>query len=239
MSISHNMDKAKELKTCLICSNKLELSNFYKKISGKFGVDSKCKTCISKLRQNYYNNNKHEIIENKQEYNFKNKNNIKKYNKSYYINNKKNILDKSKEYYNDNKDNLIIYKKGYYINNKEKIINHNSKYKRNRRKIDPLFKLNENIRSLISNTFRNNGYKKNTKSVIILGCSFQEFKDYLESKFTPEMNWQNQGSYWHMDHIKPISLAQTEQELIELNHYSNFQPLERIENIKKGNKYGK
>lgn len=51
------------------------------------------------------------------------------------------------------------------------------------------------------------------------------------------MTWQNQGSYWYMDHIKPVSLATNEKELIELNHYTNFQPLFWKDNLSKSNKY--
>ena len=51
------------------------------------------------------------------------------------------------------------------------------------------------------------------------------------------MNWDNQGSYWHMDHKKPISLAMNEEEVYELNHYTNFQPLYWEDNLSKGNKY--
>ncbi len=40
-----------------------------------------------------------------------------------------------------------------------------------------------------------------------------------------------------MDHIKPISLARTESEVIELNHYTNFQPLWAKDNLSKGKKY--
>lgn len=50
------------------------------------------------------------------------------------------------------------------------------------------------------------------------------------------MNWSNQG-IWHLDHIKPISLATTEEEVIALNHYTNFQPLWAEDNLRKGNKY--
>lgn len=46
------------------------------------------------------------------------------------------------------------------------------------------------------------------------------------------MTWDNYGIYngtlnygWDIDHIKPTSLANTEQEIIELNHYTNLQPL--------------
>lgn len=46
------------------------------------------------------------------------------------------------------------------------------------------------------------------------------------------MNWNNHGLYdgelnygWDIDHIIPLSSAKTEEELLELNHFSNLQPL--------------
>jgi hypothetical protein len=57
-----------------------------------------------------------------------------------------------------------------------------------------------------------------------LGCSFEELKLYLESKFEPWMDWNNQGLYngefdygWDIDHILPISIAITEEDVIKLN----------------------
>jgi 5-methylcytosine-specific restriction endonuclease McrA len=70
----------------------------------------------------------------------------------------------------------------------------------------------------------------------ILGCTFEEFKVYLESKFDENMNWENQGSYWQMDHIIPISSAKSEEDVYRLNHYTNFQPLYWKDNLSKGNK---
>jgi hypothetical protein len=52
-----------------------------------------------------------------------------------------------------------------------------------------------------------------------------------------KMNWSNQGTYWHMDHIIPISSAETEEDVYRLNHYTNFQPLYWLDNLKKSNKY--
>lgn len=37
-----------------------------------------------------------------------------------------------------------------------------------------------------------------------LGCSIEFLKSYLESKFTGNMSWENQGE-WYIDHIKPLS----------------------------------
>ena len=54
----------------------------------------------------------------------------------------------------------------------------------------------------------------------------------MESKFENWMSWNNRGLYngelmhgWDIDHVIPISLAKTEEELLKLNHYSNLQPL--------------
>ena len=49
------------------------------------------------------------------------------------------------------------------------------------------------------------------------------------------MSWENAGQ-WHYDHIYPVSLAKDEEELIRLNHYTNFQPLWAEDNLRKGSK---
>ncbi len=76
------------------------------------------------------------------------------------------------------------------------------------------------------------GYSKNSKTFNILGCSFEDFKFYLESKFEPWMSWENYGLYngesnygWDIDHIIPSSSAKTEEELLVLNRFNNLQPL--------------
>ena len=58
---------------------------------------------------------------------------------------------------------------------------------------------------------------------------------HLESKFTEEMSFDNYGK-WHIDHIIPISSAKTEEDIIRLNHYTNFQPLWAVDNLRKSNK---
>jgi len=141
----------------------------------------------------------------------------KKYNKEYALNN----LEKLKE---------------YQLKNKSKRKEYISKYHRERKIIDPLFKLRCNISTLIYCKFKqSNGYTKKSKTYEYLGCTFIEFKAHLEKQFTDGMTWENQGQ-WHLDHIYPVSLAKDEEHLIKLNHYTNFQPLWAVDNIKKGNK---
>lgn len=112
-------------------------------------------------------------------------------------------------------------------------------YVNDRRNTDSLFKFKSNVRGLIYQSFKrkkNNDWIKKTKTESILGCKFEEFKIYIEKQFTEGMNWENQGE-WHLDHIKPLKLAETEEEVIILNHYTNFQPLWAEDNLKKGSKY--
>ena len=70
-----------------------------------------------------------------------------------------------------------------------------------------------------------------------LGCSFKEYKSYLEEKFKPGMTWNNMGKNgWEIDHIVPLARF----DLSKINnqmkafHYTNTQPLWSIENKVKG-----
>lgn len=101
---------------------------------------------------------------------------------------------------------------------------------------DPIYKLVVSIRSRISQSFKNSKYIKNEKTSSILGCSFNEFRIYIESKFKDGMSLSNYGE-WHLDHIVPISYAKTEEDVYKLNHHTNFQPLWAIDNLSKGNRY--
>lgn len=97
-----------------------------------------------------------------------------------------------------------------------------------RMKKDSVFKLKVLIRYRIRKKVK----KNNNTTSNILGCSYKKFHKYLESKFEPWMNWENHGLFnneenygWDLDHIIPIASAKTEEDLLKLNHYSNFQPL--------------
>jgi 5-methylcytosine-specific restriction endonuclease McrA len=62
----------------------------------------------------------------------------------------------------------------------------------------------------------------------ILGIDLTGYKEYLESKFTEGMSWENFGE-WEIDHIIPVSKGGS-------FHYTNTQPLWMKENRQKSNK---
>lgn len=105
-------------------------------------------------------------------------------------------------------------------------------YKKRRRNEDPLFRLRSNIGTAIANALSAIKHKKSNSTEEIIGCSFAQLKEHLESQFLPGMNWSNR-ELWHIDHIVPQSLATTEQQVIMLNHYTNLRPLWIIDNLHK------
>ena len=182
---------------------------------------------IEKRKENY-NINSEELKQKRREYYKNNKEKSLKISKDYQTKNRDNFLKKKKEYRENNKNDISEKKKIWDKENREKINN----YTKEKRKTDPVFKLADSIRSSISSCFRRNNYKKKSRTTEILGCAFIELKAHLESKFEPWMTWENRGLYngelnygWDMDHIIPIASAITEEDIIKLNHYTNFQPL--------------
>jgi len=101
---------------------------------------------------------------------------------------------------------------------------------------DEMFAMKVRLRNLIRNSFRRGGYRKfETSTEEVVGLKYDEFKKHLESKFLDGMSWENRGE-WHIDHIIPLSSANSKEELIKLCHYSNFQPLWAEDNISKGDR---
>ena len=113
-------------------------------------------------------------------------------------------------------------------------------YIRERRKNDQSYRLILNLRARFKSFLRLKNLKKNNSTMTLIGCSPKELKDHIQKQFKPGMSWDNYGlKGWHVDHIKPLSLAKSMQEIIDGDymHYTNFQPLWATENISKGKKY--
>lgn len=140
---------------------------------------------------------------------------------------------RSKGICNKCKKNTNIHAKGMCSNC------YKTEWAKQKRQEDSLFNFSCNVRSLISHSFERangKGLVKKISTEEILGCSIEEFRKYIETKFQDGMTLENYGK-WHLDHIKPISLAQTEEEVIKLCNYTNFQPLWAYDNMSKGNKF--
>lgn len=82
------------------------------------------------------------------------------------------------------------------------------------------------------------GQRKFGRAQELLGCSIENFRIYIESKFDTGMLWSNYGTVWHIDHVMPCAVFDLSKQSHQKRcfHFSNMQPLFASENIRKGMK---
>jgi hypothetical protein len=197
------------MRTCIKCKIEKELIGFPKDKNQVLGYSYKCKNCYKLSNKNYYEQNKNKYSD-------------------YYSNNKKS----KKQYYKENSSK-------YNTDNKEKIKEYrkqNREYHKlwikNKRKNDINFKIRHTLQTRLNNILKN---KKQEKTSILLGETIHNIKQYLEKQFKPEMNWENHGEVWEIDHIKPCALFNLSilEQQKQCFHYTNLQPLFKTTEIAK------
>lgn len=211
-----------QYKSCAKCNLEKSLDCFYKNKNCKDGYRNICRECCKEKQNQYRINNYENVVRGK---------------KIYYENNKETILAKKREQWKNNEYNSEGEKEKRAKERHEKSLirkkEYQKEYRIKRHNSDGLFRLKYSLRRRIKDFITN----KTKKTEEILGCSWMEFKLHIEKQFTKGMTWENHGvNGWHLDHIKPLSIAKSEDELYKLNHYSNLQPLWGDENIRKSNK---
>jgi hypothetical protein len=152
--------------------------------------------------------------------------------KKYYKKNKNKFI----EYREKNKDKILKRKKEYRKTHKKEIAKYKYWYHKKRYHNDIQYRLLHNCGVRIRKHLKEN--KDKIRSVELIGCTISELKEHLEKQFDHKMSWENYGLYWHIDHIIPCAsfdFTNLEQQK-QCFHYTNLQPLEAKENIRKGNK---
>jgi hypothetical protein len=145
---------------------------------------------------------------------------------------------KSRKRYNEKSEEIKAKANQYYHENKDKIKVTKRKYQIRKTKTDIKYKLIRRLRGRLYDALLKKSWKKNTHFYEYIGCTLDELKLHLESQFIQNMTWENYGE-WHIDHIIPLSSAETEEQLYKLCHYTNLQPLWAVDNLKKANKIAK
>jgi hypothetical protein len=138
-----------------------------------------------------------------------------------------------KHEYLDKKDYILQKRKEYYDLHRDRI----NTIRNNRLKNDVNFKLRDRLRNRLYHAIKNG--QKIGSAVNDLGCSIEKLKIYLESLFQEGMTWENWSYYgWHVDHKIPLSSfnLNNREEFLKACHYTNLQPMWRVENQQKSDK---
>lgn len=246
-----------ETKICTKCNKDKFVNLFHSNKRIKSGLNSHCKDCVNFHRmENYkknktdfnkkrYEKDKEKLKEKSRKYRKENRESLNEKRAEYNKLNKESINKKRRENWAKNRESLNKKRKEEYQKNKKVVNVKRNKNIQLKKKTDQVFKAKLAIRTAIHGALRKKNIKKENKTEKILGLSINDFILYLESKFESWMNWNNYGKYngelnfgWDIDHIKPLCLAKTKEEVINLNHYTNLQPLcSKINRDIKWNKY--
>ena len=151
----------------------------------------------------------------------------REYYKKYRAKNRKRLIEYTKQWKIKNKKRYKVYQRKY-----------NKKYQKLLHKTSIKYRINNSFHSIICKSL--NGKKAGRRWEKLVGYTFEDLTQHLERQFNDKMSWDNYGSYWVIDHIKPRSLfkymTNHDSEFKKCWALDNLQPLEKRANLKKGNK---
>ena len=154
---------------------------------------------------------------------------LRKYAKEYREKNKKIVQIRQKDWYETKGKE---WKKNYEEENKDKI----NKRDRERYRTDQNFRLKKILRSRLARVLK--GLKKSEQTLEYTGLDLDTLRLWIEYQFDENMNWDNQGTYWDIDHVTPCSSFDftDEKQIYNCFNWQNLRPLEKNENNKKNDK---
>ena len=128
---------------------------------------------------------------------------LKSYNNSLTPEQKEQKRQYHRDYSAKNKKQQQEYQKQYKLANAEKIKQADKeRYRKN--------KLNKSMSSWLRTVLKENKAERHWEDLV--PYNLQQVKEHLESQFTPEMSWDNYGTYWEIDRIIPQNLFHIETE---------------------------
>lgn len=218
---------------CSKCKELKERHFFSKCSRSKNNVKSQCKACV----KNFYVNNAARIKLKTKNYYYANIENVKITQKKYCIANRAKLKKYYRNYRGRNAAKLKENYKNYKVRNAAKMKIYHKEYMKKKCRMDVKFKISNLLRSRIFMALKCRSLVKQQRSIQLLGCSIEQYKQHLEKSFEPGMSWKNHGE-WHIDHIKPLAsfdLQDEEQQKLAFN-FKNTQALWKADNLAKGSK---
>ena len=212
-------------KECISCYQVKHINQYYKERKQTDGHSNKCIHCTREYNQKYYHTFTSPKLTSTIPENHKKCNHcdqilpFSEYNKIRKNQPQLNPYCKS--------CNTIKYKEWKEKNGREWGRN----YVNNKRKTDPQFKIKQLLRGRYLDALKRHtsGGKvnKSHSAIDLIGCTIGEYVEFLENLFYPEMTWENHGTVWEIDHIKPcdaFNLIDPDEQKTCF-HYSNTTPL--------------
>ena len=145
-----------------------------------------------------------------------------------YLRNKEYRNKQAKEYYEKNREKIRAQRANFHEENPS-----NRKEQQKKRRERPEVKLEMSLRRRARRCL-----VYGPRCMKILGCSIHFLQLWFKFQFKlldPLMTLENHGSYWEIDHVKPVSSfdLNKEEDVKECFHWKNVSPLEKSLNREK------
>jgi hypothetical protein len=94
-------------------------------------------------------------------------------------------------------------------------------------KNESLTNINYRLKKSLASRLRSVIVVKNNSTMNYIGCNIQYLREWFEYNFTSDMNWDNYGSVWSIDHIIPVCKFDLtdENEKLKCWNWSNLMPV--------------
>lgn len=246
-SVNEILNDTSKTKQCAKCKREMCHSEFYKDKHNKFGLTSRCKKCYGFRTNDEIKTERERRLEHLQtgikickycqqpkplsDFSY-NKSNIDKLNtrckecfkpiyKKHRIKHRKSILDygRNRKFSQHYKEKSKIYSK--------------------KRRANPFYRAANNVSRGIRRSIGSDKGGHHWEDVV--GYTFDELKSHLEKQFVEGMTWENYGTKWHIDHIRPMCSFNIQhiedEEFKQCWALKNLQPLWALDNQIKNGKW--
>ncbi len=207
-----------DTKQCSKCKATQPVGEFGKDPAMKCGLRSNCRSCSRQGKREWYQKN----IE-------RERTKAVEYGKT-----EECKAQRKERYHSDEEYRLKRREQCRRSKQKESSRQKNREWQQKQRETDPTYKLRINLSRRLRDAIKLN--RKSLPTMLLVGCTIDEFRGHLERLWLPGMDWSNYSLRgWHIDHIIPCAafdLSDPEQQR-KCFHYSNLQPLWAKDNWRK------
>lgn len=206
-------------KECPRCQRSLDIKNFCKDRKTTDGLNRWCRKCVATYKSEYYRKHRLRLLQ---------------LHARLYRKDRAARMAKQRAYYWANPERARAAARDWQKQNMPLVRARLRKWYAKQRRTNPQFRLRINLRRALHRAL--SGQTTDISAIRHLGCTVDILKTRLEKLFHSGMTWRNYGRYWHVDHIRPLSLFDLSKraQIKRAVHYTNLQPMLVAENIRKG-----
>jgi hypothetical protein len=217
------------MRRCIRCGLEKPAIDFHK------GKPSRpCKSCRKLEAAVYYTENKTAILARNAAWEESNPEKRAASHKRWLEKNAKREKERHAAEYQRKKEHFKLRNAKRYADNPKN--SQSESYASHKRRLarDPAYKLRNLITKYIGRVLK--GKKGGRKTKELVGYDISELRTHLERLFSPGMTWKNHGRVWEIDHIKPVSSFDfnDEKQVAICWSLKNLRPLEKQLNRAKG-----